>query len=400
MNDTDKAPFVFALLLGMTVALGPLAIDTYIPAFPEMAGDLGVSVHEISLSISIYVFFLAIGQLVAGPLADKFGRKIVMLTGLGMFAVSSLLISLVQSLEWLLVLRAVQAFVAGWAMVCVPAMVRDRLSGQAAAKLFSLIGLIMIIAPALAPNIGSVLLLQFGWPSIFFFLGTYTLLVMVLLKWKMFNSDYHYQPATEVLSVLQRYQQVLHTRRALPFIFLGAFSFSVMLIFITHASFLYQENFGVGPSVFALLFAANIVMMIGMNLLNRRLLSYFMPETILAWGVALQFTGTIMLLLVSYFYPSLWWFLPGMIITVGSMGIIMPNIQASYMEYFPENGGTAAAIFGAAQFSIAGSISALTALLPETVIAIVMAQFACGIACIMLLWGQRKTAAKEATNCG
>ena len=134
MTHSQARPQVgVAILLGMTMALGPLAVDTYLPAFPAMAESLAVSVQEISLSISIYVLMLALGQLVGGPLSDQWSRKGVMLSGLTIFGLASFGISRVQSNDMLLALRAVQAFGGGWTTVCIAAIVRDRLSGVEAA---------------------------------------------------------------------------------------------------------------------------------------------------------------------------------------------------------------------------------------------------------------------------
>jgi len=217
-----------AVLLAMTMALGPLALDAYLPAFPAMAASLGVRVHEISLSISLYVFVLAFGQLVAGPLSDRWGRGPVMLAGLAMFGLASYLISTTSSLEGLLAGRVLQAFGGGWATVCVPALVRDRLSGVEAARFFSLIGLLMIMAPAVAPSIGSLILLQFSWPAIFVMLTAYAILLLALLKWQLFSGSASKRVTTHTTSVWQRYRAVFATRPALRYLLLQTFSFAVI----------------------------------------------------------------------------------------------------------------------------------------------------------------------------
>lgn len=380
-----------AILLAMTMALGPLALDTYLPAFPAMAASLGVSVHDISLSISGYVFVLALGQLVAGPLSDRWGRGPVMLTGLAMFGLASYLISQTQTLESLLGLRMLQAFGGGWATVCVPALVRDRLSGVEAARFFSLIGLIMILAPAVAPSIGSLILLQFSWPAIFIMLCAYAVLLVLLLKWVLFPSYRASQTSAHAMSVWQRYRAVFATRPALRFMLLQTFSFAVMLLFITHSSFIYQEHYGASAQHFALLFGANIVVMMVANLINRRLLKSYASQRILRWSITLQATGILLLIVISMLWPVLWLFLPAMMLTIGAMGAITPNTQACFMEYFAEHGGTASALMGATQFSVAGLISAASALLPESVTAIILAMAACSLLCLILVWQMPRT---------
>lgn len=368
------------------MALLPLAVDVYLPAFPDIAKDLNVSVHEIALSISFYIFALACGQLVAGPLSDRFGRQRVMLTGLAIFAVSSLLVAQSSSLTELLIFRACQAFGGGWAAVCVPAMVRDRLSGNEAARLFSLIGLIMISAPAIAPSLGSALLHFFGWTSIFIVLSIYSVIVLILLKLVIFNVPHKQPPFDPSINVWSRYKAVLQTRPAMRFMLLQGMVFSVMMIFISHASFIYQGHFGVSANEFSLLFGANIVLMMVINLINRALLKHYPPERLLRYSLSLQGVGILLLIVVSVFSNNLWLFLAAMMITVGSMGAISPNIQAVYMEYFTKHGGTAAALLGATQFSMAGLLSAATALLPESLISIVFAQAACSAICLLLIF--------------
>lgn len=386
MNSQSQSHAGMALLLAMTMALGPLALDTYLPAFPAMAESLAVNVHDISLSISIYVFVLAFGQLIAGPLSDRFGRAWVMLLGLAIFAAASVLISQVQSLEWLLLLRCAQAFGGGWATVCVPALVRDRLSGNEAARFFSLIGMIMILAPAIAPSLGSAILLQWEWPAIFLFLGGYGLLMVLLLKTTLFRQPHQQAAYDSQISVRQRYAAVFATRPALRFMFLQTLSFAVMLLFITHSAFIYQTHFGADTTQFALLFGANIILMLLVNVANRMLLKHFPSRRILRWSVTMQAVGILLLIAVMNLLPDLWLFLPAMMITVGAMGAITPNTQACFMEYFSQHGGTASALLGATQFSIAGAISAASALLPESVMAIIVVQAVCSLLCLILIW--------------
>ncbi len=374
-----------AALLAMTTALAPFALDTFLPAFPAMAASLGTDVHGISLSISLYVFVLATGQLIAGPLSDRFGRSRVLLSGLSIFALASLLLTQAETLDQLLLLRALQAFGGGCSAVCVPAIVRDRLSGVEAAKFFSAIGLIIMVAPAIAPSLGSLLLNFFGWESIFLFLGLYALMLVPLLKAFVFRQQPDQSNHAQAINAWQRYLAVLATVPARRFILLQAMAFAVMLLFITHSSFIYQEHFGATPSNFALLFGANIVLVVMMNLLNRLLLQRVAVESILRWALAMQFTGTVLLILVMLFIPRLEWFLPAMIITIGAIGAIGPNTQACFMEFFADNAGTASALLGATQFALAGFISAVSTLLPENVLTIVCAMAICSAVCQILI---------------
>jgi DHA1 family bicyclomycin/chloramphenicol resistance-like MFS transporter len=368
------------------MALGPFSIDAYLPAFPVIAEQLGSSIHDVSLSIAAYVFVLALGQLIAGPLSDRYGRGKVMLTGLGIFALASILIARVETLQQLLVLRGLQGFGGGWIAVCVPAIVRDHLSGREAARFFSLIGLILMLAPAIAPSIGSFILWQSDWPAIFVLLFCYAIVLGILLKLVIFTPARKRTIHHAAESVWVRYRAVISTRPALRYIFLQTLCFSVMLLFISHASFIYQQHFGATTTAFAFLFGANIIFMMIANITNRRLLKSTEPKVILRWSITVQAAGVALLLAVMGFAPVLWLFLPAMMITVGAMGAITPNTQACFMEYFPIHGGTASALLGATQFSIGALIAMASALLPESVIAVVLAQAACSLLCLLLVW--------------
>jgi DHA1 family bicyclomycin/chloramphenicol resistance-like MFS transporter len=386
-----------ALAMAMTVAIAPLALDAYLPAFPDLAAFLGVSVHEISLSISVYVGALSLGQLVGGPLTDRYGRQPIMLGGLAIFAVCSFLISQAETLGQLLSLRALQAFGGGWVSVCVPAIVRDRVRGVEAAKLFSLIGLITVSAPAVAPALGSLLLKFGGWASIFLFLGCYGIMAVTILKFSIFSRRSRNAAAVggtapaARLSVVQRYIRVFRTPMALRFILLQAAVFSIMMLFITHASFIYQEHFGVSAGLFSVFFGANVVAMAIIMLGNRWLLSRFSPLSILRGAVALQALAVAVLVIITQFLPLLWLFLPAIMLAIGSIGAISPNCQACYMEHFGEGGGTAAALMGATQFGIAGIVSALSTLMPESIQAVVLAQALCAMLALALAWWPTRT---------
>jgi len=389
LNGKPHSHFRIALPLAMTMALGPFALDAYLPAFPAIAESFGIPAHQMSLSISIYVFVLAFGHLVGGPLSDRFGRSRVMFAGLTIFAIASFLMTLTTSLETFILLRVLQAFGGGWATVCVPALVRDKLSGQEAARLFSLIGLITILAPGVAPSIGSLFLAGFGWTSIFLFLCCYSLAMVLLLKALMFAQPAPISPQHNLTPMWQRYRTVLANRAALRFIFLQSLGFSVLLLFITHSSFIYQQHFGVGPSVFSLLFGANVVLMLIVNLTNRRLLLTVPAVRILRWAVTMQATGTVLLVLVTLLIPKLWLYVPAMVITAGSMSAIGTNTQACYMEYFHEHGGTAAAVLGATTFALGGLITTASTFLPESILSIALTQAACSLVCLWLIWARK-----------
>ncbi|WP_447894911.1 Bcr/CflA family efflux MFS transporter [Vreelandella sp. GE22] len=381
-----KTPFIVVLSLALTMMLGPFSMDTYLPAFPVIGESLGVSQQSISLSVSIYVFAMALGQLVGGALSDRFGRQRILMGGLGVFAVASIAIGMAESLDALLIGRAIQAFGAGWTLVSVPALVRDRVAGRDAAKLFSMMGFIMVLAPGVAPSVGSAILSFGSWHYIFFALAVYALVLVPLLMRAVFSGKGKVSRAkSPQMSLLARYKLVLSTKPALPFIVWQAASFSTMMMFITYASFIYQGHFEQSPSTFSLLFAANILTMLVFNIFNRLLLSRLPSLRILQLASGCQALGMVLLITAAFMDWPLYAFLPAMMLTIGAMGAITPNIQACFLEFFPTSGGTAAALLGAAQFGIAGIVSGLSTVLPHTLEAIILAMAACGAIAYLML---------------
>ncbi|WP_420558915.1 multidrug effflux MFS transporter [Tepidicaulis sp.] len=372
------------ILLAMTVAMGPFAIDAYLPSFPRIAETLGVEVHDVSLTISVYMLAFAFGQLFGGALSDSFGRRWVMLSGVAVFSLSSVLIALSGSLTELLIWRAAQAFGAGFTAVSVPAIVRDRATGREAATLFSLIGLIMIIAPAIAPTVGSAILAVSDWPMIFIFLAAYSAMMIVLLWFGLFARLETIKRAPRDYRLLPAYLAVLSNPSALRFIMIITLGFSSMLIFLTHASYIYQKWFGLSEFGFSAVFAANIATMAGCNFLNRFLLKRMDPDHILKFSVPVQALAIGGLVAAAAFDIGLWMFVPCMMVSVGSLGMIGPNAQACAMHHFEHQAGTAASIMGFTQFMLAGAISAASALVPESLINITLFMGACGFLCAAL----------------
>lgn len=368
----------------MTVAIGPFALDTYLPAFPDIAADLGVDLPAVGRTLSVYVFALGLAQLVGGPLSDRYGRRVVLFSGLGIFAVASVMVALSDSLGAMMLWRMIQAVGGACCAVSVPAIVRDRTHGQASASLFSLIGIVMLVAPALAPAIGSVLLYQFSWPAIFVFLSVYALVVAATLQRFLFrNLPVAGKIRTPLHTLLTNYFTVVRHGTTMRFIAIQTLSFSVMLVFITHASFIYQDWFGVSNRMFSLLFAASVAGMVAANLLNRRLLRSFHSTRILRAGCTVQTVAVLCLLAVLASGGGLLPVALCLVVIGGCLGVIIPNNIANALEFFPNLGGTASALLGAAQFALGGLISALsTVLVGATPLPVVLVMAACTLSAL------------------
>lgn len=378
-----------AILLGMTVALGPLALDTYLPAFPRIAADLGVDTAAVGLTLSAYVAVLGAAQLIGGPLSDRYGRRRILLGGLAIFGLASLMVAAADTLSELIAWRVVQGVGGAWCAVSVPAIVRDRARGSEAARLFGLIGLVMFVAPAIAPSIGSVVLAFSSWPGIFVVLAGYALALALVHHVALFR---RLPPAarsrTPLHTLVTNYLRVLASGAAMRFVAIQALAFSVMLVFITHASFIYQEWFGLSNVTFSALFAANIAGMATVNLLNRRLLLTQHSTVLLRGAVAVQAAAVVTLAVLGLDDPPVYAVAAAIIVAVSCMGAIAPNNIANALEFFPTLGGTASAVLGASQFLFAGAVSAISTRLADgTLVPVVLVMAACSLGALAFAAG-------------
>jgi len=386
-----------ALLLGMTVALGPLALDAYLPAFPTIANDLGVSHSDLALTLSAYVGILGLAQLVGGPLSDRYGRHPILLVGLTVFAASAVMISKADSLGSLVLWRIVQGIGGAFCAVSVPAIVRDQVGGQEAARLFGLIGLIMFIAPAAAPFLGALVLIIGNWHDIFLLLAAYAILLAFALRFALFPRLQRRPPVnTPIHAMLTNYLRVLRHQATMRFVGIQALCFSILLLFITHSSFIYQEWYGLSNTMFSILFAANIALMAMLNLINRWFLKKYVSVELLRIQVTLQFLSLVALVTVVGLGGPLWLVATCIILAVGWQGGIIPNNMANALEFFPHIGGTTAALLGATQYTIAGGISALsTTFGGDTLLPIVTSMLICSAGAMALALGAPQAVAPK-----
>lgn len=265
-----KSRHKFASLLAMLIGIMPLSIDAYLPSLPQIALALHSDIHHIEKSISTFIFGVALGQLIGGSLSDIKGRRRILLLGLLIYVAATIALIFVQTVDQLLILRMLQALGGGMSSVIVGALVRDHYHGKDTAQMFALIGVILAIAPLVAPMLGAVLQSMGGWRSVFVFLAAYATLVFVLF-FKMLPKNT--QPSgrltwAQVQDMGSRYRMVLTTKPALGFLFYQAASFSSMMAFLTESPFVYMQLYGLTTHQYALVFASNMIMMVACNRLT------------------------------------------------------------------------------------------------------------------------------------
>ncbi|WP_294960967.1 multidrug effflux MFS transporter [Sulfurimonas sp.] len=338
------------LLLATLSSVTPLAIDMYLPSIPNMAQVFGVQINKIELTVSIFLIFFAIGQLVGGILSDRIGRKKIVLLGMFGFSFSSFTLYFCTSLEVLYIFRATQAFFGAMSAVNASAIVRDLFHGKEAAKIFSSISAIMMIAPMIAPALGSLVISFFSWNYIFLFLGIYSLIIFILMYVKLpitgFKSN---------IKIREAYKKVLTHKKAMGYILSLSFAFTGMFIFIEKSSFIYMEYF-------ALFFGANVLMMIVLTRVSIKLIQTIQTKTVLKLGIYLQVFSGIALVGFS-FEASIYTIFASLVLYIGSLGFIFGNAISLALDSFKNDLGVANSVIGVVQFSIAGSIGFLASLI-------------------------------------
>jgi DHA1 family bicyclomycin/chloramphenicol resistance-like MFS transporter len=277
-----------APILAIIVALSPFAIDTYLPAIPTMAKYFVVDIRLIELSIPIYLIGFAMGQLTGGPISDNYGRKRIGILGLTLFFIASILLIYAKTIEQFWLFRFMQAFGGGFGLVIGAAIVRDLYDGKDAAKIFTLIGLIMMIAPLIAPSIGALLLQYFNWQAIFVMLAMYAFFQIIIVALFIPETKRLRQVAGfknhNPKQVLLNYWKIISHKQALPFLLCSSFVAAALFAFLTEISFIYIEYFHVSETKFAWLFGLNIVSMMMFNRINHFLLDKWMPKKYSRWG--------------------------------------------------------------------------------------------------------------------
>ncbi len=364
MTDTNYPILKMLFIIAALTALAPLTIDAYLPAIPTMADSFTTSIHNIELSLSLFLAGFSIGQLLGGPLSDQIGRRSTIFIGLTIFSWGSIGIIIGTTLTELLIFRVIEALGGGLAIVNSSAIIRDISSGRDNARNMSHMALIMMLAPLLAPMIGSVILHFSNWHSIFIFLVCYALIVAVFI--------YIYIPETRIvnhhkINAFKRYWMVLKHRQALGYIFSLCFAYGGMFAFITASPSVYMGFFGLSSSIYPFFFGANIVSMVLANRLNILLLYKYSPDRILWLGQLIQLiTGSILLVYVLLATElNLYLFVSLVMLFVGAQGFIVSNATSSAIEFFPTNSGTASALIGASGFAMGAITGTLVGILGD-----------------------------------
>ena len=354
------------LILGALSAFGPLAIDFYLPGFPAIALAFGTDEKHVQLTLASYFLGLSIGQLAYGPVADRFGRRVPLLFGVTLFTLASLACAFAPNLEWLIGARFVQALGGCAGMVIARAIVSDKCDAVQSAKVFSQLMLVMGLAPILAPMLGGLLVNLYGWQSIFISLTAFSALASLAVALGLPESMPASHPRQPLAGALTQYRSLLGDRIFLGHALTGGIAMAGMFSYIAGSPFVFIKLYGVPAEHYGWLFGTNAAGFILIAQLNARLVGKRGPAFLLSRTIWIYLAAALVLLAVTGLRTEqLWPLLVPLFICIASLGCIIPNASACAMNGQWARAGSASAMLGCLQFSVAAGAAAMVGVLHD-----------------------------------
>ena len=343
-------------LLGGLIAIGPLSIDMYLPAFPAMASEFAHQPGRPEYTLASYFVGMAIGQLVYGPISDRFGRKPPLYVGLLLYSLASLGGALAGDLISLATWRFIQALGGCAGIVITRAVVRDRCDVRDSARAFSMLMLVMGIAPILAPLAGGWVVAHLGWRAIFWLLAGFGVICLLAMHFGLAESHdtRHAQP----LNWLRSFRDYLGLLREPAFMGYSLSSGLAMAGFFTYLAgspHVLIDLYGIPAKHYCLVFGGNAFGFIAASQHNARLMKTMQPTRVLRRGMRAITLAALALAALTAFMPlpPLWLALPLLLVIISSLGFILPNANAAALATHGQRAGTASALIGALQFGLA-----------------------------------------------
>ncbi|MCL1126354.1 multidrug effflux MFS transporter [Shewanella surugensis] len=348
-------------LLGAMIAITPFAIDMSLPAMTTLATQFHTPMSDIQQSLSLYLIGYSAGMFVFGPLADKWGRRRFVIYGLLGFMLSSTALALTSNIELFLLLRFFQAFTGAAATVVIPGYVKE-IYGKDTAKGMSYVMLIMMLAPLIAPSIGSLILVLGDWNLIFAFMAVYTLIIVIVAFYKLKLPSDDILTEHSQLSFVKNYKTVL-TKPGIALNIMTSFVISFAYFsYLTASPLVFMTVFGLSPEKFTLIFTTNVGALMLATAINSQLVTRFRTDTLLRIATLLATIAGVALLTVNTLGMSYQYTAAALVPLMGCLGIMSVNADTIVLMKFQKEIGTASAVIGTLKFgfgALGGPILAL-----------------------------------------
>jgi len=352
------------LVLGLLSAVAPFATDLYLPAFPQMTTELGASATAVQLTLTAFLVGVTAGQLVFGPLSDRFGRVPPLIAGAAVCVLASIAAVLAPNIGVLIAARLLQGLGGAAGMVISRAVISDLATGKSAARAFSLMMIVGGVAPVVAPLLGGLLTGPIGWRGLLsIVLGlSVVMLIAVLAVIRETHLKEHRDALREERRGSGSALRALRSRTFLGYTAVFGFAFAVMMAYISASPFLYQDMIGFGTVGYGLAFGLNALALMGVSILSAKLTATRSVTGVLSLGIVLVLASTVAFaLLVVSGAPVIWLAVP-LFTAVGSLGLVLGNATALALGAVPSAAGSASAVLGALQFGLAALVSPLVSI--------------------------------------
>lgn len=391
--ETGADRRLIVLLLGALTAIGPLTIDTYLPAFTAIAVDLHTDVATVGLSMSSYFVGIAVGQLIYGPVLDVMGRKPPLIFGLLLFGAAALGCALSGSVQWLIGLRLVLALGACVGMVAARAVVRDLFPQNETARIFSLLMLVMGLAPIVAPTLGGIIVATLGWRYIFALLAVVAVLLLAGV-WRILPTlaGHGRREALHPYRAVRDYGAVLATPGFAAGMLTGSFHVAGLFAYLTASPLVFMDLLGMSGPRYGWAMGCNALALVVGSQVNARLLKSFSLKGVLWGSNLLQLAASALFVLaVSFGSASFWMVLTFAAVYMFCLGFLLPDITALIMAPFGrEKAGSASALLGAFQMMAGALAAALVSWgYDGTVAVMAVGMPLCALGSVVLLWRER-----------
>jgi len=401
MNDNDKKKkFYLILILGLLTAIGPFSIDMYLPAFPDIAKNLHTTVARVTLSLSSFFIGISFGQLLYGPLLERFGRKKPLYIGLCVYLLASIGCALAASVNALIVLRLLQALGGCVGMVAARAMVRDLFEVKENAKIFSTLMLVVAVSPIIAPTLGGYITAVLGWRFVFAMLIIVDLIILagvyfLLPESKKPDPSFSLRPAP----ILKNFAGVITHPQFYTYALTAAISAAGLYAYIAGSPHVFMEIFHVSEKQYGWIFALIAMGLIGASQLNSVLLKNYTSEQLIKVALTCQsIIGITMAVITFLGWNDVFITIFFIFIFLCTQGFVFPNASALSLASFGHNAGSASALMGAIQMSIGAGTSALVSILQnQTALPMTGVMACCAIAALSVFSLGRKIIIQRAS---
>lgn len=363
--SADASLLRHAVILGLISAIGPFAIDMYLPAMPQMAQALGASAGEVQMSLTAFFIALGLCQMLYGPLSDRFGRRGPLMAGLGLFVLGSLGCALAPDAHTLIVMRFIAGVGACAGMVIPRAVVRDLHTGAEAARLGAMLMLVFSVSPILAPLAGSLVVALAGWRWIFGCIVVLGLLALGLVLWALQESrPVEARRGTTLAGTLAAVAELLRDGHFRALALTGAFAMSGFMAYLGHSSFVIIEHHGVTPTQYGMLFGLNAAAFIGAAQINARLCRRLGLPAVIRLGLSGYLVASALLLALTLAgIDRLEVLVALLFVAYGFLGLVAPTVPVLALEQHGAVAGTASALIGTVQMVCGALVMALVAAL-------------------------------------